>query len=89
MKLWWPHTEALYAFLLAYSITKDTKYAEWYERIHDWSFGHFEDKDYGEWFGYLHRDGTVSNTLKGSMWKGMFHLPRALLLNYKLLEKMR
>ena len=88
MKLWWPHTEALYAFLLAYSITDNTKYLKWYERIHDWSFNHFEDKEYGEWFGYLHRDGTVSNYLKGSIWKGMFHLPRALLLNYKLLEKM-
>lgn len=89
MKLWWPHTEALYAFLLAHSITGDPKYEEWYEKIHDWSFSHFEDREYGDWFGYLHRDGSVANTLKGSIWKGMFHLPRALLLNYKLLEKMK
>ncbi|NSW91389.1 MAG: N-acylglucosamine 2-epimerase, partial [Firmicutes bacterium] len=53
-----------------------------------WSFNHFDDKIYGEWYGYLHRDGSVSNTLKGSMWKGPFHLPRALLLCSKLLEKM-
>ncbi len=31
---------------------------------------------HGEWFGYLHRDGTVSTRLKGNMWKGPFHLPR-------------
>ena len=34
------------------------------------------------------RDGTVSTTLKGSMWKGSFHLPRALLQDMKVLEKM-
>lgn len=46
------------------------------------------DADYGEWYGYLHRDGIVSTTLKGSMWKGPFHLPRALLPSMKVLEKM-
>jgi len=87
MKMWWPHTEALYATILAHSITGKQKYEEWFDRIHDYSFGHFADSD-GEWFGYLHRDGTVSNTLKGSMWKGPFHLPRALLLCTRQLEKM-
>lgn len=89
MKLWWPHTEALYALLLAHHITGDSKYEAWYETIHEWSFSHFGDKTFGEWFGYLHRDGTVSNALKGSLWKGPFHLPRALLLNIELLEEMK
>jgi N-acylglucosamine 2-epimerase len=75
--------------LLAHSITGDPKYEEWFEKVQDYAFSHFEDKEYGEWFGYLHRDGSVSNTLKGSMWKGMFHVPRALLLNYLLLTKMK
>jgi N-acylglucosamine 2-epimerase len=44
--------------------------------VHDWSYAHFPDPLYGEWFGYLHRDGTVSTRLKGNMWKGPFHLPR-------------
>jgi len=89
MKLWWPHTEALYATLLAYHITGNKKYEVWYDKIHEWSFSHFEDKIYGEWFGYLHRDGTLANSLKGSIWKGPFHLPRALLLILKLLEKIK
>jgi len=88
MKLWWPHTEALYAVLLAYSLTADEKYAQWHEKIHDYSFAHYTDPEYGEWYGYLHRDGTVANTLKGSMYKGPFHLPRSLLLSVKLLEQM-
>jgi N-acylglucosamine 2-epimerase len=88
MKLWWPHTEALYALLLAYHLTAESKYVEWYEKVHDWSFSHFADPEYGEWFGYLHRDGTVSSPAKGGMWKGAFHLPRTLLYCQKLLEIM-
>lgn len=86
MKLWWPHTEAMYATLLANSITGEEKYRKWFDEVYKWSFEHFEDRQYGEWFGYLHRDGTVAKELKGSMWKGMFHLPRALLLNSVLLK---
>ena len=88
-KMWWPHTEALSYLLLAYDITRDEKYENWYEKVHEWAFQHFEDKVCGEWFGYLHRDGSISDTLKGSLTKGPFHLPRALLLNFKLLEKMK
>jgi len=80
MKLWWPHTEALYATALAWKATNDVKYKDWFEKFHDYSFSKFADNEYGEWFGYLHRDGTVSNTLKGNIFKGPFHLPRALML---------
>ncbi len=86
MKLWWPHNEALYALLLAYTITHDEKYWNWYVRVHDWSFEHFPDSEYGEWYGYLHRDGSVSLELKGNLWKGPFHLPRALLYSYLLMK---
>ncbi len=89
MKLWWPHNEAIYATLLAHHLTGDDKYARWHRKIHDWSYGHFPDPDHGEWFGYLHRDGTVANRLKGNLWKGPFHLPRMLLYSWKLLEEMQ
>ena len=65
MKLWWPHAEALYALLLAYRLSNDDKYARWFERMHDWTFAHFPDAEYGGWTGYLHRDGSVSTPLKG------------------------
>ena len=88
MKLWWPHTEALYACLLAHYLTGEESFLDWYERIHAWSFAHFPDSEHGEWYGYLHRDGSVSLSLKGSMWKGAFHVPRALWLCLDLLEEM-
>ena len=61
MKLWWVHNEALIATLLAFNLTGDTYYDEWYEKLHDYVFSHFPDKEYGEWYGYLHRDGSVSH----------------------------
>ena len=89
MKLWWPHTEALYALLLVHHVTGEERFADWYEKIHEWTFAHFPDADHGEWYGYLHRDGTVSTPLKGGMWKGAFHVPRGLWLCMRLLEKMQ
>ncbi|UCG16381.1 MAG: AGE family epimerase/isomerase [Phycisphaerales bacterium] len=87
MKLWWPHSEALYATLLAYHLTGDTEYARLYEQVHEWTFAHFPDEQFGEWFGYLHRDGSLSTDLKGNLWKGPFHIPRSQLLCWKLLER--
>ena len=89
MKLWWPHTEALYALLLAHHLTGEARFEGWYDRVHEWTFGHFPDPEYGEWIGYLHRDGTVSSPVKGNMWKGPFHLPRMQLNVWKLLEEMQ
>ena len=89
MKLWWPHNEAIYATLLAHALTGEDRYEQWHARIHDWAYAHFPDRVHGEWFGYLRRDGSVSSTLKGNMWKGPFHLPRMQLNCWKLLEQMR
>jgi N-acylglucosamine 2-epimerase len=89
MKFWWPQCEAIIATLMAYSLTEKEKYAQWHQKIHDWAFRHFPDKEFGEWFGYLHRDGRISNTLKGNMWKGPFHIPRMLLMAWKTLESLK
>lgn len=89
MKFWWPHCEAIIATLLAWWLTGDAKYARWHRQVHDWSFQHFPDPDYGEWFGYLHRDGRVSVRLKGNMWKGPYHLPRMLWYCDQLLRSPR
>jgi N-acylglucosamine 2-epimerase len=76
MKFWWPHNEVIIATLLAYLMTGDKKYAEWHNSVHEYSYKHFHDKRNGEWFGYLHRDGTIAQTAKGNLFKGPFHLPR-------------
>jgi len=88
MKLWWPHTEAIYATLLALAVTGEKKYEQWFEKLLGWSLQHFPDKVYGEWIGYLHRDGTVALDLKGCYFKGPFHLPRQQLFCHLLLKEM-
>lgn len=85
MKLWWVHNEALIATLYAHLLTGEAKYETWYDRLHAYVFSHFPDEEYGEWYGYLHRDGTPSHTQKGSLWKGPYHLPRCLILCERML----
>lgn len=76
MKFWWPHNEVIIATLLAYLMTGNDKYAEMHKQVHDYAYKHFHDRQHGEWFGYLHRDGTLAQSAKGNLYKGPFHLPR-------------
>lgn len=76
MKFWWPHNEVIIATLLAYLMTGDEKYAKWHNMVHEYAYAHFHDKKNGEWYGYLHRNGTIAQTAKGNLYKGPFHLPR-------------
>lgn len=79
-KLWWVHLEALVALAMGYRFTGRNACWDWYQRLHDYTWPHFADPDYGEWFGYLNRRGEVLLNLKGGKWKGCFHVPRALYL---------
>lgn len=84
MKLWWPHNEAIIASLYLYKQTGDVKYKQWFEKITEYAFGHFSDREYGEWFGYLRRDGKPTEPpCKGHTYKGAFHVIRML---FKVLE---
>ena len=79
MKLWWPHNEILIASMMLYRDTKDEKYLQWFDKTLEYCKEVFSDPAYGEWYGYLRRDGkpTMPST-KGSTFKGPFHLPRCL-----------
>lgn len=87
MKFWWPQCEAIIATLYAYVATKDEKYLEWHKMIHQWTYAHFPDWEFGEWFGYLHRDGTVAQPAKGNLFKGPFHIPRMMIQSCTLCEE--
>jgi len=86
MKLWWPHTEALYAHLLNYALTGREEDWAAFEQTHDYAFEHFPDPEYGGWFGYLDRRGHVTHECKGAPYKGCFHVPRGLLLCWQVLR---
>jgi N-acylglucosamine 2-epimerase len=85
-KLWWVHQEAILAVLIGFMHTGDRRCWEWFERIHDYAWGHFADKEYGEWYGYLNRQGDVLLPLKGGKWKGCFHTPRFLYKGWMTLD---
>ncbi|MEX2592807.1 MAG: AGE family epimerase/isomerase [Anditalea sp.] len=87
-KLWWVHLEAMVAMLKGYLYTRNEKCWEWFERLHTYSFDHFADKEHGEWYGYLNRQGEVILNLKGGKWKGCFHVPRAFYQAWKTLEQL-
>ena len=50
-----------------------------HKKAFDYAFSVFPDREYGEWYGYLHRDGTVAQPAKGNLFKGPFHVPRMMM----------
>ena len=87
MRLWWPQCEAMIALRLAGKIYQDEKYTKIYEEILEYVNTYFRDYESGEWYGYLHYDGTVSTTLKGNTYKGCFHIPRFYMIMEAMEEK--
>jgi len=87
LKLWWVHSEALYTLLLGWSLTGREDLWQWYEKLHEWSFSHFADPEFGEWYGYLDRDGRPVWTAKATAWKCCFHLPRSLFRCWQVLDQ--
>ena len=88
-KVWWPHTEALYALLRAHEVTAEPWCMEWYQRVHEYAFAKFPNREHGDWYHYLDRRGNViPNVLKDLAVKDPFHLPRALLYSIKTLERL-
>ena len=86
-KLWWVHLETLVALAMACRSTGREECRQWFETVHEYTWNHFPDPAYGEWFGYLNRRGERLLELKGGKWKGCFHVPRALYLCYQELRR--
>jgi N-acylglucosamine 2-epimerase len=87
-KLWWVHLESLVALIMGYRLSRKEECLQWFEKIHNYTWSHFADPQFGEWFGYLNRRGEKLLDLKGGRWKGCFHLPRALYLCWQQLTKL-
>ena len=73
---------------MLYRDTKDKKYLDIFNKVYKYSVKHFHDKKYGEWYGYLRRDGKPTEpSTKGSTFKGPFHLPRMLAIVDKTIDE--
>ncbi len=87
MKFWWPQCETVIASLYSYLMTREDRYLDIYMKANDWAIEHLRDSEYPEWYGYLHRDGTVAQPAKGNLFKGPFHIPRMLCVAHILCER--
>lgn len=85
-KLWWVHVEALVCMAKAWQLTDNERCKAWFQKLHTYTYDHFSDPTYGEWYGYLNRRGEVLLPSKGGKWKGCFHVPRGLLQLWKTFE---
>lgn len=87
MKIWWVHNEVIIAALMMYLHTGKERYKAILDEMIEYSFSHFSDREFGEWYASLDRNGVPNEpTLKGFIYKGPFHTVRMLAKCIKLIE---
>lgn len=87
-KIWWPHTEALYALLLAHELSGEPWCLEWYRRVHNYAFSHYPVPGHGEWTQKLDRQGRPFTETVALPVKDPFHLPRSLIYGIDVLQRL-
>ncbi|MCI0625849.1 MAG: AGE family epimerase/isomerase [Acidobacteria bacterium] len=90
-KLWWPHSEALYATLLAFELTADEEFHLLYRKIHDYVFQTFPNPDrrIGEWIQIRDREGRPLDKCVALPVKDPYHILQNVLLIIELLYACR
>lgn len=86
-KVWWPHTEALYATLLAYEVRGEKWALDWHQRVREYCLAHYPTP-HGEWTQRLDREGKPLAEFVALPVKDPFHLPRALIYCIDVLERL-
>ena len=88
-KIWWPHSETLYAAALAADATGDAAFREVHDRTHAYAFATFPhpDRSVGEWIQIRDRSGAPLRKVVGLPVKDPYHLTRNLLLLIELLHE--
>jgi len=88
-KLWWVHSEALYALILAYENSGDSWFLNTYWQFHDYIFETFPnpDKKIGEWIQIRNRKGKPEDKVVALPVKDPYHITRAFMHLIKSLER--
>ena len=89
-KLWWVHSEALYALVLALDHLGESWIEDWFWKVHDYTFSTFPnpDKNVGEWIQIRDRQGRPESKVVALPVKDPFHIVRAFTLAIPVLEKL-
>lgn len=87
-KIWWPHSEALYASLLGYALTGREALREIHDRVHEYTFATFPhpDPSVGEWIQIRDRHGRPLDKLVALPVKDPYHIMRNMMLLVELLQ---
>ena len=88
-KLWWVHSEAIYALLLALAELEEPWIEEWFWKVHEYTFRTFPnpDKSVGEWIQIRDRAGRPEAKVVALPVKDPFHIVRALTLAIPVIER--
>lgn len=80
-KIWWPHSETLYATLLGHALSGDPAMLRIYNRTHAYTFATFPNPDpaVGEWIQIRDRQGRPLDQVVGLPVKDPYHILRNLL----------
>ncbi len=89
-KLWWPHSESIYALLLALDEMGESWMEDWFWKVHDYTLNTFPnpDKSVGEWIQIRDREGRPESKVVALPVKDPFHIVRALALAVPVLERL-
>jgi N-acylglucosamine 2-epimerase len=89
-KLWWPHSEALYALLLAHEQTGVPGALDEYGRVHEYTFRTFPnpDRSVGEWIQIRNRRGEPEEAVVALPVKDPMHIARAFILIIQCLKRL-
>ena len=90
-KLWWSHSESLYATLLCYEKTQDLDFLELYRMSRDYTFKTFPNPDpvIGEWIQIRDRTGQPQQKVVALPVKDPYHIMRNFILIIELLYRMQ
>lgn len=77
-KIWWVQAEGLYALAASALYTENERHWQYFLRMADYVENALRDRDWGEWYAILARDGRVKADCKGFELKGPYHVPRCL-----------
>ncbi len=84
-KEWWEQAEAVVGFLNAYQLSGDPRYFEASARTWGFIQSRFLDREHGDWYNLLTREGTPLPLPKISVWKCPYHSSRCCL---ELIERL-
>lgn len=85
-KIWWVQAEGLNALAMSALYNENERHFTYFLKLYDYVQNYFRDREFGEWYSILKRDGAVRSDKKGFELKGPYHVPRCLMQLTILLE---